>query len=387
MLASTDTDHARLQRLPGSRLRVRQVVATAALSLVAALILAPSALAAGDPVRTGSFQLQLSAAFKHQLSRHGVAVSPRSFAIRSGAIDPTNGSGTLSLRGTLRFKHGHERVSYKHLKATLGPGGALRSGKTKLFALSGGTVARNGFGTEVSGVDLRFPRRAAKKVKKAFDLHSLPSGRAGSLSVSEQPQTVEVLSGTASVAPALGPGSISSKLAAHCVDPNTGVSVIAPGTQPGGPGTTMFFPINFGTISPAGLDGVIQQSGGVQLANGGPGLPAGCPASSDFSMRLSDLSVDLLNRNVTAHVAVSGSGSPIGNIDAEVTFPIDVSDAWVNPDPQNLAVATNGTVIKLNSTAAYFLNQLLPQPSPGDPSMQFADGDLFGTAGLSVQVR
>jgi hypothetical protein len=90
---------------------------------------------------------------------------------------------------------------------------------------------------------------------------------------------------------------------------------------------------------------------------------------------------------VSAHVALSGSGSPFGNLDAQISFPIDVIAALVNPDPHAFVVTTNGTVIRLNSSAANFLNLLLPQPSPGDPSMQFADGDAFGTAGVTVQVR
>jgi hypothetical protein len=368
-------------------MRSRLSLATVALSLVSLLAFAPTAFGAGDPVRTGSFQLKLSQAFKNKLSNRGVAITPKSFAIKSGSVDPITGAGSLTLTGKLRFKHGNKRVAYGHLNATLGPGGALRSGKAKLFGLKGGTVTRNGFGAEIGGVDLNFPKSAAKKLRKALDLNLLRSGDAGSLAVSVQPQTVEVLSGTASVEPAVGPGSISSKLAAHCVDPNTGVSVIAPGTQPGGPNTTIFFPVTFGTISPTGLNGVIQQAGGIQLANGGPGLPAGCPASNNFTMRLSDLSVDLLNKTVSAHVALSGSGSPFGNLDVQVGFPIDINDAWVNPDPQAFVVTANGTVIRLNWAAAYFLNTVLPQPSPGDPSMQFADGDALGTAGVTVQVR
>ncbi len=387
MLAGMDTDNARFRGQARSSMRWRPSLATVALSLAALLAFAPTAFGAGDPVRAGSFQLKLSQAFKNQLSRHGVAMTPKSFAIKSGSIDPITGAGSLTLSGKLRFKHDHKRVVYGHLNATLGPGGALRGGKTKLFSLHGGTVTRNGFGAEIRGVDLNFLKSAAKKLHKALDLNALRSGDVGSLAVSVQPQTVEVLSGTASVEPALGPGSISSKLAAHCVDPNTGVSVIAPGTQPGGPNTTIFFPVTFGTISPTGLNGVIQEAGGIQLANGGPGLPSGCPASSNFTIRLSDLSVDLLNRTVSAHVALSGSGSPLGNLDAQISFPIDVNDAWVNPDPQAFVVTANGTVIRLNQSAAYLLNLVLPQPSPGDPSMQFADGDAFGTAGVTVQVR
>jgi hypothetical protein len=368
-------------------MRSRLSLATVALSLVSLLAFAPMAFGAGDPVRTGSFQLKLSQAFKKQLGNHGVAITPKSFAVKSGSIDPTTGTGSLTLKGKLRFKHGQKKVAFGHLNATLGPGGALRAGKTKLFKLHGGSVTRDGFGADIGGVDLNFVKGAAKKLRKALGLKLLRSGDAGAFAVSVQPQTVEVLSGTASVDPAVGPGSVSSKLAAHCVDPNTGLSVIAPGTQPGGPNTTIFFPITFGTISPTGLNGVIQQTGGIQLANGGPGLPAGCPASNNFTMRLSDLSVDLLNKTVSAHVALSGSGSPFGNLDEQVSFPIDISDAWVNPDPQAFVVTANGTVIKLNSPAAYLLNMVLPQPSPADPSMQFADGDALGTAGVTVQVR
>jgi hypothetical protein len=382
-----DAEHARLRAQTRSSMRWRPSSAIVALSVAALLAFVPTAFGAGDPVRTGSFQLKLSQSFKKQLSNQGVAIKPKSFAIKSGSIDPTTGTGSLTLKGKLRFKHGHKKVVYGHLNATLGPGGALRGGKTKLFGLHGGTVTRDGFGADIGGVDLNFVKGAAKKLRKALDLNLLRSGDAGSLAVSVQPQTVEVLSGTATVDPAVGPGSLTSKLAAHCVNPSTGLSVIAPGTQPGGPNTTIFFPVTFGTISPSALDGVIQQSGGIQLANGGSGLPAGCSASNNFTMRLSDLSVDLLNRTVSAHVALSGSGSPFGNLDAQISFPIDIDDAWVNPDPQAFVVTTNGTVIRLNSSAAYLLNIVLPQPSPGDPSMQFADGDALGTAGVTVQVR
>jgi hypothetical protein len=387
MPASMDTDHARFRRRTRSGVRPHSVVAAIALSLAASLALAPAAFGAGDPVRSASFELKLSSAFKTQLKNHGVAITPTSFSARSGTIDPITGVGLLSLAGSLRFKHGDKKAVYRHLTVTLGPGGVLKGNRTKLFSLSGVSVTRNGFGADVSGLRLHFLKSAAKKLRRKLELNSLPVGRAGSFTASEQPQTVEVLTGTASVTPALGPGSISSKLAAHCVDPNTGVSVIAPGTQPGGPGTTIFFPVSFGTISPAGFDGVIQQAGGIQLDNGGPGLPSGCPASTNFTTRLSDLSADLRDRTVSAHVSLSGSGSPFGNIDAQVSFPIDISDAWLNPDFQSLVVTTNGSVIKLNSAAAYFLNLLLPQPSPGDPSMEFKDGDVFGTAGITVQVR
>jgi hypothetical protein len=365
----------------------RLLAGLVAVTLTAALAVVPAALAARDPVRVGSFHLRLSDAFKKQLSRHGVSMTPKSFEIRGGAIDPITGNGLLKLRGRLTFKHGDEKLPFKRVTATLGSGGVLKAGGVKLFRLGGGTVSRNGFGANIKGIRLTFLKGAAKGLNRKLGLSSLRRGTAGSLSVSAQPQTVEVVSGTTSVEPALGAGSVSSKLAAHCVDPNSGVSVIAPGMQPGGPGTTFFFPVSFGTISPIGADGVVQQAGGLQLANGGAGLPPDCPASNNLTIRLSDFSADLLHRTVSAHVAISGSGSPLGDLDAAIIFPLDISDAWVNADPFNLAVASNGTAIRLNPFAAATLNLLLPQPSPADPNMQFADGDLFGISGISVAVR
>jgi len=132
-------------------MRWRPSIAIVALSVAALLAFAPTAFGAGDPVRTGSFQLKLSHSFKKQLSNHGVAITPKSYAIKSGSIDPTTGTGTLTLKGKLRFKHGHKKVVYKKVTATLGPNGFLKGGGVKLFNLTGGTVVRNGFGADVSG--------------------------------------------------------------------------------------------------------------------------------------------------------------------------------------------------------------------------------------------
>ena len=57
------------------------------------------------------------------------------------------------------------------------------------------------------------------------------------------------------------------------------------------------------------------------------------------------------------------------------------------PIPNALAIAANGTGIELDQLSATMLNTIFPQPDPVDPSMEFAAGDSFGTAGLSVQVR
>ncbi len=365
----------------------RAALLAAALFALASVFALP-AFGAGDPVKGGSFKLDPSRGFKHQLAAHAVSMSPKSFSVKGGQIDPTTGTGWLKLRGRLSFSHRGKRVAFGHLVARLGAGGVLRSGKTKLFRLRGGSVDRLGFGASVGGIDSTLLRSAAARLSRKLELTApLHRVRAGSISLSEQPQTVQVNDGTATIDPDGSPGSFDSKLAAHCIDPAGGISVIAPGSQPGGPGTRMSFPVSFGTISPLGTDGVINQSGGIQLANGGSGLVPGCSASNTVTIQISDLSADLLNRSVIAHLSISGSGSPVGNLAAAISFPLDVSGTLVNADPADLSLAINGSAIKLNPVAASTLNLIFPQPSPVDPAMQFQDGDAMGTVGLSVQVR
>lgn len=360
----------------------------ATLSALAALWIAAPAQGAGDPVKSGRFALQLSANFKQRLAKRGVSVAPKSFPIGKGAIDPITGSGSFALTGKLRFRRGGEKVVFNDLSVTLGSSGALRSGHKRLFALSGGSASRQGFGARVDAVQLRFVRGAARKVKRGLGVMGLRAGLAGAATVSEQPATVQVLTGTATLAPDTSPGSVSSKLAAHCVDP-AAISPIAPASQPGGTGTPYFFPVTGGTISPEGAEGVVQQVGGFQLQNGGSGLPAGCSSSTTVTIRQSDLAVDLRTKHVSSLLDLSGPGVPFGlSGSVPVGFPYESINATFTADPVTHTVTSGGTVLMLNSVAAYFMNQAFPQPSGSfDPAMEFSTGDTYGTASLTLQVR
>jgi hypothetical protein len=187
--------------------------------------------------------------------------------------------------------------------------------------------------------------------------------------------------------PASGTGSVNSKLAAHCIDPVAGMSAIAPATQPAGPDTAIVYPISSGTISPIATDGLVHQSGGMQIANGGSGLAPGCSALNTLTIQITDLSSNLLTRTISGHASISGSGSPLGNLEASVGFPLDISDTSVNPDPFGLSLTTTGTGLKLDSASAAEFNLFFPQPSPANPALEFGAGDDLGTVGLSVKVR
>jgi hypothetical protein len=362
---------------------------SAALAVLLTLTLAAPAQGAGDPVKSGQLRLQLSDAFKQRLAKRGIGVSPKSFALGGGTVDPIAGTGSLQLRGKLRFRRSGEKAVFRDLGATVGPGGLLRSGRKPLFALSGGVVTREGFGARITGVQIRLLRGATRSLKRSLGVKRLRPGYAGSASVTQQPATVQVLTGTATLAPDTSPGSVNSKLAAHCIDSSAGISPIAPATQPGGAGTPYFFPVSGGTVSPTGIEGVVQQVGGFQLQDGGSGLPAGCPSSPTVTIRQTDLAVDFLTKNISALLDVSGSGVPFGLQGIiPVSFPYDSLNATFTADPVSHTVTSGGTVIRLNSLAAYYLNQAFPQPSGGfDPAMEFAAGDSYGTAGLTLQVR
>jgi hypothetical protein len=360
-----------------------------ALLLVVALVFAPTALGAGDPVASGSFHLKLSRSFSNQLRRNGVAMKPKVFSIEQGSIDPTTGTGTLTLKGKLRFKHGHKKVVYKNVRATLGANGVLKGGGVKLFNLTGGTVVRNGFGADLSGVKASFRKGAAKKINKRLGLHSLHRASAGSLSVSEQPQTVEVTGGNVHVVPdptlTAGSGTVASKLLAHCINFISGNTAITPAVK-NGPGNTPSydFPVIGGTISPDGADGVVDQAGGIQIANGGVG--GSCASSTGVTLQQTNFANNLLSNYISSHVVIAGSVPTVGDQGVVIGSNLDASNATVSANPDQHWVTVNGTVIRINKGSALVLNQTFAQPSY-DASKEFVSGDLYGTVDLTVTTR
>jgi hypothetical protein len=366
----------------------------AALPLVAALALAAPASGAGDPVATGSFHLKLSRSFKHQLRHNGVAMKPKAFSAKGGSIDPISGTGTLILNGKLRFKHDHKKVIYKTLTATLRSNGVLKGDGGKLFKLRGGAVTRNSFGADISGVKASFLQAAAKKINKKLGIHSLHRASAGSLSVSEQPQTVEVTGGTAHLVPdpttTAGSGTIASKLLAHCINGLSGVTAIGPGIKNPPLNTPSFdFPITGGTISPLGTDGVVNQAGGIEVENRRTGgVPVACntPSLILATLQQTEFANNLLSNYISSHVVIVGSVPTVGDQGVVIGLSLNASNATVSSNPDDHSVTVKGTVIRFNKGSALALNQTFAQPSY-DASMEFVAGDLFGTVDLTVTTR
>ncbi len=427
----------------GNRGRALGVVV--AVAMVGALLSAQTAFGAGDPIASGTFKLKLSKGFKKQLKRNHVRMKPRKFKIKQGSsVDPTTGASTLRI-GKIKFKKGHRKVVYNNTKVTIGASGgkgAVKGTSGKLFKLRGGSVTRDGFGATVSGVKAKF--LAAKKINRKLKLHSLHKGKAGSISVAEQPKTVGVTGGFVFVVipngylptnpvggPNTDPNTLAAKQPAHCIGPADGVVVIPGdpnnpalqstalsadpvlGPPPTGDAAEFRFPVTGGTVGPDGKDGVVQVSGGVRIMSGYSPLdtfafgagPSDCatntpsPTASNSILDTTDLAPNLDQLNIQAQTFIrgttpgcNGTGAACGPLvfggDKGIAIgqTIDASGVAVSADPTAHTVTVNGGLIKNNATATLVLNGLFPNAS-GDSSKDFVDGDKFGISTLNVTTR
>ncbi len=369
----------------------RMLATTLAASAFSAAALAPNASAAGDPVASGHFDFALSPAFTEQLRARHVSVRTKDLTIQSGAVDPTTGAATLKLGGSVRFKHRGQQITFGKLSATIGGDGSLKgsrltrkgaaAGSLTLFRLSGGSVAREGFGARVSGVDASFGSATHKLARKLSV--RLPGGTAGSLVVATQPATVEVLGGNATVTQN---SALASTLRSHCVDPVNGITVNGDATEPGGPGTPFQIPVSGGTISPNGwTDGVVDLAGGMDIEVGGPGLPSGCPSSSVATVHLANFAVNVANKSILSDFSVGGPYSPWPGMVLRVELQGDVSHATMLADPANHSLTASGAQLGLDPTTTMVMNQYLPHANGA--VTPFAVGDVLGSAAMSVSTR
>ena len=157
----------------------RATLATAA-SACAAMVMAPMASAAGDPVASGRFDLALSPALKAGLKQEGASIKASGISIASGSINPVTGAASLKLNGSLQLRRGTTIVRFRKLGATLGSAGTLTGAAvgprgaqkrpTTILNLKGGSVSRAGFGAEVDGIQVRLAKGGAKKLRRTLGL-------------------------------------------------------------------------------------------------------------------------------------------------------------------------------------------------------------------------
>ena len=225
----------------------RGLIAAGLATLACTLGLSGIATAGPDQLKGGSVVIQLQNA-------RGLKLKPKSLnlPIASGSVDPISGAGTVQVNGAFRAKRGKGKAKVKITRLSLGANGgpgsiAAKVGKSNVgsFAtLSGGTVARNGFGATISNITAKIAGKGAQALNRAFSptkgkgAKKSAGGRvkAGQplgtiVSITTDPLAVEVVPGTGTLTlhTDLG-GAFASKLPQHCIEPLSG------GVAPDSPG-------------------------------------------------------------------------------------------------------------------------------------------------------
>src|SRR5262249_7519985 len=154
-LAAQGTGTGRMSRLSNKRGTSRRGAMIVAAALVALIATAGTAMAGQDELKGGSVVIQLQ-------NSKGLKLKPKSLSlpIAGGAVDPIDGSGTVQVIGGFKAKRGKSKAAVKITTLTLGANGGQGSITAKVnkdfvsnFAtLSGGTVARSGFGATISNI-------------------------------------------------------------------------------------------------------------------------------------------------------------------------------------------------------------------------------------------
>jgi hypothetical protein len=385
----------------GGQVRGRGTIVLA--TALAALLALPGTAAAGqDELKGGSVVFQL------QNSR-GMKLKPKSLTmpITGGAVDPVDGSGTVQLRGGFKAKRGRAKLQVKVTTLALGANDGQGSITVKVnkdfvgnFAtLSGGTVARSGWGATISNIRATITGRGAKALNKAFAARKGKGARKSAargvkrgqplgtvVSVTTDPRAVEVLpEGRLVLETDLG-GAFASKLPEHCISLLGGVAAIPPAEMLLLPAGAFAFPVSGGNAAPDFSAGEVITAGGQTLTkDNGLGTPSGCSNGPPVGtqLRSTDLSV-AFDQNSLRAVATLPTGTTLPRSPLAT---IDFSTGTRSVDPATKTLSVTGATVRLSDLAANTLNQVFPNES-GDPSNDFAAGDLLGTIDLQdVKLR
>jgi hypothetical protein len=249
----------------------------AALAMVAAGMLGLSApggaVAAYNPVGSGSTKLVLAKPFAKLLAKNGVRIMVKEGAAKRGGaivlpatggkVDPGLGAGTVDNAGTVIFVHGRLRlplrdVSFKAKRAPLYA--KVGGSQLKLATASGLDDRRTGFGTTFTASGLRSTSKFVSRLAKKLRLRGVfrAGQMIGSVESVAQPSTLR-LREKGRVQLAIDP-AFKQKLDNLFVS----VNPIAPAEL--APGPVLSFPIGLeSTLSPDASSGTLKLGGSAEL--------------------------------------------------------------------------------------------------------------------------
>jgi len=332
-------------------------LAALAAALFALLAFAPFASATPDPVASGSTTITLNKGWTNYLKTFGIKIQKvgsakvntkkATFKVSGGEMDPTNGLGTLSLAGGLKFKAGKKSATVKAMVLDTGKSvlTAKVSGKKVKFAnLKGLSYTRNGFGVNVSLKTMKLNGAAAKQLNKKLGYAKgkpkpfLGGKKIGKSASESQPATVAIIPGSNLVFD--GNSDLLTKLS----NVEAKVELIPPTTASG---TTFTSPITGGSVSPLGTAGTVMSAGGLKLVQH---LPVSDTQSIDTTITLGAMYLDLSARTVTVEVVAESNAEVegkkplnLGNLGRSSIA--DLTVTGVTADPTTRTVSVNSSAV------------------------------------------
>ncbi len=380
----------------------RGLIAAGLATLACTLGLSGIATAGPDQLKGGSVVIQLQNA-------RGLKLKPKNLNLRiaSGSVDPISGAGTVQVNGAFRAKRGKGKAKVKITRLSLGANGgpgniAAKVGKSNVgsFAtLSGGTVARNGFGATISNITAKIAGKGAQALSRAFSptkgkgAKKSAGGRvkAGQplgtiVSITTDPLAVEVVPGTGTLTlhTDLG-GAFASKLPQHCIS-LLGVTAIPPGEMLLVPPGAFSFPVSGGSAAPDFSAGEVLTAGGQALTKDNglltPGSCTGTAPPVGTKLVSTEIGVNFANNLLNSTAAL-----PTGTSLRAPLADIDFSTGSRSFDPSTNTLSVTNATVGLSFPAALTLNEFFPTQS-GNPGDDFVEGDGIGTIDLTgVKLR
>ncbi|HET7416517.1 MAG TPA: HtaA domain-containing protein [Solirubrobacterales bacterium] len=359
MTEATQPRMARGTKLPAAIL---------AAALFALLAFAPFASAAPDPVASGSATITLNNGFVKSLNKRGIKIKKigatklqgkkATMPVVGGEMDPTNGAGTLTLAGGLKFQAGKKKAPVKELVIdTTKKGLFAKVGgkKVKFGAVAGFSFTRVNFGVSLTIKKLKLTKAAAKQLNKKLGFKKGKKPFVGnrlmaSAAASEEPSTVTIVpSGTNVVFDA------NTELLKKLKEVKTDVETISPATAKG---NSFEFPISGGTIAPTASAGVVQSIGGVKLFQKLPKNEAGTE-NYETEITLGNFYVDLSAHTVSVEVVAKSNASDklnLGALGRSSIADLTLTGATVTTDVTNRRVNVQNAGATLQPVSAEVLN-------------------------------
>lgn len=329
-------------------------LAVLAAALFALLAFAPFASATPDPVSSGSATVTLNKGWTKYLKTFGIKIQKVgnakvkgqkvTFKVVGGEMDPTNGLGTLTLGGGLKFKAGKKSATVKGLVLNTGKNvltGKVSGKKVKLAKLKGLSYSRNGFGVNVKLKSMKLEKAGAKQLNKKLGYAKgkpkpfLAGKNIGKASSESQPATVAIVPG----------GNVSfnasQELLLKLKDVETNAAVIAPTTEKGLGDYQL--PITGGSISPTATAGQVQTAGGLLLTQK---LDKGDGSFLETEITLGNMWLDLSAKTVTVEVVAKSNASTalnLGNLGRSSIA--DLTITGVSSDPATRTVSVTSSAV------------------------------------------